>query len=1123
MVLSGKATSQTDALAPVELTCEYARNPLGVDTLEPRFTWELTSRRRGQLQSAYQLLVSDSEERLRADRGDKWDSGKVASHNSVNVPYGGSPLTSGERCWWKVRCWDKHGHPSDYSAPASFEMGLLEQSDWEGDWIGMDAAGALRFVTGKCGQAVALDGSSETVRIPHYTKLKPKAQITISAWVKPGEALQPHSGNDWVELYRKDDDEARQLLALGTDQGVYGLWFGLGINGSYTEDGARLPVARLKDGQWHLLAATYDGSFKRLYADGDEIGRAAVHGPIDAQGRHPAYIGSCRGSTEFFPGAIDDVRVYERALPKAELARIADVESGLVGWWKLDGDLGNSVEGSGGEVAGAVVPAPLLRKEFESADEVKQARAYISGLGWYELYINGDKVGDHVLDPATTDYDKRILYVTYDVTEHLVAGANVVGIMLGNGWYSEPPSPGYGDAPRLLMQMNVRYAGGGGLTINTDRTWSASSGPITRNDLFGGETYDARLEKRGWAQAGYDDDDWGRAVGKAHPGGRLESQLMPAIKVNQTIKPLTLTQPKPGVYVYDMGQLFGGWARLRVKGERGTKVTIKYAARLFQDSGLVDKRRHPPPKETDVYILKGDPRGEVYEPRFTYHPVRYVQVEGHPATPALGNIEGRVVYSAVDMSGDFECSNALLNRIHRNSLWTITNGLYGFPLDCLHREHWGWLDPGTDASTLYARKHMPLFWAKWLRDAKHAQHADGVIPDVVPAYPLKGRDTGDPAWAGNYPILVWYLHQYYADERILAEHYASMRKWLDHLTSIADDHLVKKGHYGDHMLPGKSPGSEVFISKETSPPLLWTGYYYRNARIVSQTAAILGKTDDAGHYSALAEKIKDALNKRWLNGDACQYATGSQTANLFPMVLGIVPKACEDGVLKNIATDIMETHDGHLHTGNIGTTSMIEALVAHGLADVMYEIATTTTYPGWGYMVNQGATTIWEAWGERDDVGSGAESMVMWCSIDEFFYNGLAGIQGPSYYGPDYMTPGFRETCIKPHVLGDLKFARASLKTVRGMVRSSWERKGAAAPRSLRLEVSLPANSRGTVCVPKMGFQNVAVTEGGQSVWRAGAFVDGVDGIYAGTEDNEYVTFGVGSGCYVFELAGQPK
>jgi len=363
---------------------------------------------------------------------------------------------------------------------------------------------------------------------------------------------------------------------------------------------------------------------------------------------------------------------------------------------------------------------------------------------------------------------------------------------------------------------------------------------------------------------------------------------------------------------------------------------------------------------------------------------------------------------------------------------------------------------------------------------------------------------------------VWHLYQYYEDHRILKENYASMKKMVDHFTSVSEGHLIKEGYYGDHMLPGDSPGNEEFHSTETARPLLRTGHYYRDVSIISQAAGVLGKTEDGKTYAALADKIREAINNEWLDKAKCQYDTGSQTANLFPLALGIVPEDCKEGMLKNVTTSIMESYDGHLHTGNIGTTSMIEVLVPQGLGDVMYAIATATSYPGWGHMVAEGATTLWEAWGKRNDLGSGAESMVMWCMIDEFFFNSLAGIQGPSYYGPGSVSPGFREICIKPHVLGDLKQASASFKTVRGMVRSSWEKKHD----SLRLEVALPVNSQGAVRVPKMGLRNVAVTEGGHLIWKAGAFVKGVPGIYAGKEDGEYVTLRVGSGRYVFDLTG---
>ncbi len=717
-----------------------------------------------------------------------------------------------------------------------------------------------------------------------------------------------------------------------------------------------------------------------------------------------------------------------------------------------------------------------------------------------------------MLDPATTDYKKRILYVTYDVSDMLIRGTNALGVMLGNGWYCEPGALRYGDSPRLLLQMNIEYADGTSKAIKTDPSWKVAEGPITRNNLWGGETYDARQERKGWKEVGYDDSDWYGAITKSSPGGKMVSQIMPAIKVNQTIRPVKLTNPKPGIYVYDMGQLFGGWARLRVKGPKGTKIFLKYSARIFMDSGLIDKRRHRSGNETDYYILKGDPKGETYEPRFTYHPVRYVQIEGYPGEPTINDLEGRVVFSAVDMSGDFNCSNPLLNQIHKNVVWTLTNGLFGIPLDCLHREHWAWTDPATVTGMLYPRKYMPLFWTKWLRDIKDAQRKDGAVPDICPSYP---GDRSDPAWGGNYPLLVWYLYQYYEDERLLEEHYEGMKRWLEYLASISDNHIVVKGHYGDHMLPGLKPGEEQFISIETPKFLVWTGYYCRGAYAVSQIAKILGKVDDARRYAQLAEDIKDAFNKKWLNKDTNLYAAGSQTANFLPLALGIIPEANEKGVVQGLVKDITEKYKVHHHTGNTGTTCMVDTLTEHGNADIMYKVATQTSYPGWGYMAAQGATTIWENWG----LGQDAESMVMWCTIDEFFYNDLTGINGPDYYGPRFAAPGFRQIEIKPHVLGDLTYASGSVKTVRGMVSSNWKR----TDDSLILEVRIPVNSEAKVSVPRIGLRNIEVTESDKTIWKNGKFIRRASGITNGTETAEYVTFDVGSGSYRFRLKGQKQ
>jgi len=317
------------------------------------------------------------------------------------------------------------------------------------------------------------------------------------------------------------------------------------------------------------------------------------------------------------------------------------------------------------------------------------------------------------------------------------------------------------------------------------------------------------------------------------------------------------------------------------------------------------------------------------------------------------------------------------------------------------------------------------------------------------------------------------------------------------------------------MLPGKSPGKEEFISSETPRPLVWTGYYYRGAWIVSQAAELLGKADDARRYARLAEKIKQAFNAKWWNKDTHQYATGSQTANLLPLALGIVPEAHAQRVVENVVRDITDKRGGHLHTGNTGTTCMVRVLADQGRPDVMYQAATTPTYPGWGYMVKQGATTIWEAWG----LGNGAESMIMWATIDEFFYSDLAGIRGPDYYGPRYMAGGFRRIHIQPRLLGDLKHARASIRTVRGTVSSSWKR----TRNSVTLDVRIPVNSEAKVSVPKAGLENVTVLEPGEAIWRNGSYVGKVAGIAGGSQGPDYVTFDVGSGSYSFKLTGTRK
>jgi len=773
------------------------------------------------------------------------------------------------------------------------------------------------------------------------------------------------------------------------------------------------------------------------------------------------------------------------------------------------------------------VGAPLMRKVFTLSESAVDARAYICGLGWYELYINGIRVGDQVLDPAMTNYNKRSLYATHDVTELLQPGENVVGVILGHAWFSEPdfteqpvylPQMHYGPCPQMILQLNAADASGNAMSIVSDQSWKTSPSPITRNDLFGGETYDARLEQRGWATSEFNDEAWAPVRTVESRTQELSAQVMPPLRVMQTYDPCKLDSPSPDRHIYHFEKYFSGWVRFKVKAPAGTKVTIKYSGRLDDETGELDVRNYPEPRETDYYICRGDPDGETFEPRFTFHPVRYVQITGLPYCPDLNDVQGCFVHSDYDFSAEFSCSNDLLNRIHGICNQTLRIAAFGMLLDCLCREHWAFLDPASVSSALFGRQYQPLFWEKWMRDVADAQNPDGSLLCVVPRY--MDADPGDPAWAGNYPMAIWYNYMAWDDKRLLEEHYEPMKRFLDQLTSMSTDGLVSGGSLGDHMVPGPEPGKEEFLSRETPPELLWTAYYYRCTTILARAAAELGHSDQALHFNTMATTIKDSLNHEWLDEDHGRYATGSQTCNLVPLALDIVPSECRDAVIADIVDNITNKHDTHLHTGTCGTPALLEALTRAGQGERMFRIMTQTTYPGWGYMVDQGATTVWECWGRYwsgctwgDRVGRRADSMPMWAGATEFMIGDLAGIQGPGYFRNDCCRPGYAHVAIAPNVLGDVTWARASILTTRGRIASNWR----LTQTGISLEVQIPANATARITVPVSDAGKTIISEQEKTVWEHGAFVHGVEGILSGASGDDAVCFEVGSGHYTFE------
>ena len=1100
-----------------ELRCEYAVNPLGIDVTIPKFSWLIESLERGQMQSAYQVLIATSLENLNNNKGDKWDSKKVKSNNSVNILYKGGSLVSSEKCYWKVRVWDKKGKMSEWSESVTFEMGLLNPDDWEGKWVGSRLFNNLSYAEGKIGQAVSLKGADQPIKARFHRLAKLEDGITISAWIKPNQFT-----DQWQTIYRKDDGDATQVLALGEKLGKKGIWFGLGISGVYEEDCAVLSDDFFTDGTWHHISVTYDGKAKRVYIDGKENRAFTNPGLIYPRGYATAYIGSHSNQKHFFKGNIDELNIYRNALPVETIIEVMNntfLTKDLAGWWKFDGNLDNNYKHRS-DPSG---DAQLLRKEFNIEKRVKQARVYFSGLGLSECYMNGDKVGNDVLSPAFTDYHKLIKYTAYDITNQVKEGHNAIGVFLGNGWYSakvlDYSQNNWSDKPQLLLQLNIEYEDGSIERISSDRTWKYSYAPIGENDLDFGEKYDARKEQEGWNEPGFDDSLWLDAEESEGPTGLLKSQIMPAMKVIETINPVKITEPKPGVFVYHFDQLFGGWGKLNIKGKRGDQVEIDYSTRLLKN-GMIDEAPWPGEQERDYYILKGDPNGETYEPRFVYHPVQYVQIKGCTNKPALDDLQGRIVHTNENLEGDFSCSNELFNTIHDNVNRTLSNSLKGFLLDCLHREPYGYNEPASIAASLFTRKHMPLFWRKYATDIRLAAREDGSVGDVVPAFPGKPRDP-DVSQGSAYAMLVWYLYQAYDDRALLEEHYETIKDWVDYIkNNMCEGSIVTVGWLGDHMVPGKAPGYEKWRSDETPQSLSWTALYYRNILLVSEMAKVVGKNADESKYSRLAQEVKEAFNNKWLDKTTGHYASKSQTAEMLPLSLGLVPDEYREKLIHNIAQNITQNDNGHLRVGHAGITALVESLTANNMGNEMYNIVNTTDYPGWGYMVDQGATTIWESWG-RDFAAEGgrrrSDNMTMLAGVNEFFYRYIAGIQGPNFYGFENMKPGYKEFNIKPYPLGDLTFASASVKTVRGDISSSWKLDNGI----FKLDVEIPVNAEARISIPKLGMENVTKFESGKTVWLDQTYTKGIEGVVDGVEDIEYITFKVGSGNYSFQVKRQ--
>ncbi|OGD26248.1 MAG: hypothetical protein A2V57_09555, partial [Candidatus Aminicenantes bacterium RBG_19FT_COMBO_65_30] len=611
-----------------------------------------------------------------------------------------------------------------------------------------------------------------------------------------------------------------------------------------------------------------------------------------------------------------------------------------------------------------------------------------------------------------------------------------------------------------------------------------------------GESYDARRETQGWDRPGYDDKEWPAAEAVKGPAGVLSAQMMPAIQVVDTLVPLVMTNPKPGVYVFDMGQNFSGWARLRVRGPRGTDVRLRFAELLYDD-GTLNQENLRSAQAEDHYILKGEGE-ETWEPRFTYHGFRYVEVTGFPGTPKLDSVRGRVVHSAVKPIGSFAASKDILNSLQRIITWGQKTNLHGIPTDCDQRdERMGWMgDAQGTAEEAIMNFDMAAFYTNFLRDIRDVQDEKGRITDTVPH--IWGSRPADPAWGTAYPLICWYMYQYYGDTRILEEHYDGLRKYVEFLKSTAEGGVLKWSHYGDWVAVEKCPGAVVS-----------SFYYYYDVKVLADAARVIGKAQDAVLYDKLAAEIRTAFNREFYNSKTGDYADGTQTANTLPLFLEI-PTEKEGGTWGRLFDDIVYKHDSHLTTGIIGTKYIMELLTRNDQSDLAYDIAVKTDYPSWGYMIANGATTLWELWQKREGPSMNSHNHPMFGSVGSWLYKALAGIN----LAPG--TTGFEKILIAPQTVRDLMHASGSTMTVRGEVACAWSR----TERTIRVEVTIPGGSEAEIVIPKLNIRNIKVSEGGQAIWGDGKFVAGAAGISGAVDKDDVIRIKTGGGRYVFVLEG---
>jgi alpha-L-rhamnosidase len=722
---------------------------------------------------------------------------------------------------------------------------------------------------------------------------------------------------------------------------------------------------------------------------------------------------------------------------------------------------------------------PLFRKDFFANKKIKAARLYISGVGYYEAYLNGNKVSNDLLQPGFTTWKQQVLYSVYDISSMIKKGKNTAGLMLGNGWWNPLPLKLFGrfelrkhqqtGRPCVKAELHIEYGDGGTDIINTDESWQTTQGPVIKNNVYLGEHYDAGAEVKNWCNTNADQSVWKNAVVENGPDGQLSAQMVQPIRTTKIIKALTVTEVKPDTFVVDMGQNFAGVARIKVKGPAGKRIHLRYGEDIYKDGSLnfmtavctqLKWGNGGPGSpqiawQEDDYILKGD-QVETWSPRFTFHGFRYIEITGWPGKPTVNDIEGLRMNSDVLQAGTFECSNKMFNQLHEAIQWTFLSNIFSVQSDCPAREKMGYgADIVVTANSFMYNYDMSQFYTKTINDYANDQQPDGGITEIAPYTDIAdkgyGGESGPLGWELVYPYLQKQLYEYYGDKRIIEKNYERFKKQIGFLKAKAVDNLFY-WDISDHEALDTKP--EAFSA---------SAFYYHHVLIAAEFAGILDKKDDSIEYSKLAGKIKEAVISRFQVGKTGRFDNATQSAQLFALWYGFTEN--RDSTFKVLMNEFAR-HDGHVATGIFSTRVMFDVFSENNRNDIAYSVANQRTFPGWGHMLDHGATTLWETWEYPDNFPS--QNHPMFGSIEEWFYKSLLGIHAAA--------PGFKKIILKPQPAGDLLWAKGNYQSIHGEIKSEWKKDAGI----FTLNVSIPVNTTALVYI--LSKENAAITESGKPV-----------------------------------------